>query len=101
VKGQMFKDLHKKDKVEGGGKKTKYHEQDGHKSSKFHIGGSGHGGKFREGAKKKKLSYKKVRDLWLRQRSSRKVSGFQGKVPQGRTQKAQQFLQQRPQERRV
>ncbi|XP_044269445.1 nuclear speckle splicing regulatory protein 1-like [Tribolium madens] len=58
-KGQSLNELHKKVNAEKKGKKTKYHAKDGYKSLNEHSGGSGHGAKFQEAAKKKKLNYKK------------------------------------------
>ena len=59
-KGQMMKEIRKKVTGAGGGKKTKHHDEDHHRVYKHKKGGSAHGGKFRDGAKRKKLNYKKV-----------------------------------------
>lgn len=59
-KGQSGKVLHKIQDEEGGGKKHSYHDEASHKSSKQQQGGSQDGLKHQEGAKRKKLNYKKV-----------------------------------------
>ncbi|RZC38469.1 hypothetical protein BDFB_011061 [Asbolus verrucosus] len=56
-KGEVLKDAHKKVTADGGGKKSKYHTKDGHKSSNDHSGASEHGAKFEEDEHKKHNSF--------------------------------------------
>lgn len=51
---------HKTEHGEGGGIKHSHHDEDAHKSSEHHQGGSQDGLKHEDGAKRKKLNFKKV-----------------------------------------